>query len=684
MANTIRIKRRTYTSGGNSGAPAALSLGELAFNDNDRTLYIGAGSSGGDTVLAIAGDGLNYVTTDTVQTVTGNKTFSGTTTASGTLDVTGTFKLDGTTVSASAAELNLLDDVSGLVKADFTKLAAVDATAVELNKLDGATASTTELNYVTGVTSGIQGQLNGKQDTLTFGINDTNAVKIDHASVEDNDYAKFTANGLEGISSAELRAELGAVTSVSPGALIDVASTDSGATQTVSVDLTELADMTAAITGSDEFVVLDVPATGSSVQKRKAASEIPLSIFNNDLSDTNTTYDLSVPASTTKINLAGSDSTNDFVEITGGSNVTVTRTSATKLTVASSFTNTTYTAESNGGLVLNGTEFRLDADNMATHTGTSTLDAFIIHPGGSGGYENPKARAIDTYPISGFKTDVDTSITGVGTITTGTWAATDIAVAHGGTGASSAAGARTNLGVDAAGTDNSTNVTLTGTPDYITISGQQITRHKIDLTADVTGALPSANVGNLPTSKITSGTFLDGRIKASNVTQHQDSITSVGTLDDLTVTGDVDITAGDLIVTAGNLIGPSTFYIDPAPNDSPHSNDSPPASGTVVIRGDLQVDGTTTTINSTQISIADKHMRLAEDQTTHAGIDAAGILLGKTTGNNVSQGVVEFKYVNGAADADKRMALTGVGGGKDIGLHISGGLYDTVVDGGTF
>ena len=37
-------------------------------------------------------------------------------------------------------------------------------------------------------------------------------------------------------------------------------------------------------------------------------------------------------------------------------------------------------------------------------------------------------------------------------------------------------------------------VTLAGTPDYITISGQEITRNQIDLTADVTGVLPSANL----------------------------------------------------------------------------------------------------------------------------------------------------------------------------------------------
>jgi hypothetical protein len=40
-------------------------------------------------------------------------------------------------VTSTATELNLLDGVSGLVQADFTKLAAIDSTATELNKLDG-------------------------------------------------------------------------------------------------------------------------------------------------------------------------------------------------------------------------------------------------------------------------------------------------------------------------------------------------------------------------------------------------------------------------------------------------------------------------------------------------------------------------------------------------------------------
>lgn len=59
-----------------------------------------------------------------------------------------------------------------------------------------------------------------------------------------------------------------------------------------------------------------------------------------------------------------------------------------------------------------------------------------------------------------------------------------------------AATARATLGVDAAGTDNSTNVTLAGTPDYITIAGQVITRNPIDLTTDLTGNLPVTNLNS--------------------------------------------------------------------------------------------------------------------------------------------------------------------------------------------
>ena len=65
--------------------------------------------------------------------------------SSGEVNAT-TLQIAGSSITSTAAELNLLDGVSGLVQADFTKLAAVDATATELNIMDGDTsASSTTL-----------------------------------------------------------------------------------------------------------------------------------------------------------------------------------------------------------------------------------------------------------------------------------------------------------------------------------------------------------------------------------------------------------------------------------------------------------------------------------------------------------------------------------------------------------
>lgn len=72
-----------------------------------------------------------------------------------------------------------------------------------------------------------------------------------------------------------------------------------------------------------------------------------------------------------------------------------------------------------------------------------------------------------------------------------------------------ASNARSTLDVDQAGTDNSTDVTLAGTPDYITISGQVITRGPVNLTTDVTGNLPTSNVADL------SGTNTGDEVAAS-------------------------------------------------------------------------------------------------------------------------------------------------------------------------
>ena len=71
------------------------------------------------------------------------------------------------------------------------------------------------------------------------------------------------------------------------------------------------------------------------------------------------------------------------------------------------------------------------------------------------------------------------------------------------------------------------------------------------------------------------------------------------------------------ITTTGYIAGPATFTIDPAAvGDN---------TGTVVIAGNLQVDGTTTTINSTTMTVDDLNLTLASGAANAAAANGAGI-----------------------------------------------------------
>ena len=109
---------------------------------------------------------------------------------------------------------------------------------------------------------------------------------------------------------------------------------------------------------------------------------------------------------------------------------------------------------------------------------------------------------------SGNDTTISRASAGVVTIEGQTVRTGTVAITDGGTGSTSASAARSALGVDAAGTDNSTPVTLAGSLDYLTISGQAITRNAIDLTTDVSGALPIANGGTGATTAAAAATAL--------------------------------------------------------------------------------------------------------------------------------------------------------------------------------
>ena len=80
--------------------------------------------------------------------------------------------------------------------------------------------------------------------------------------------------------------------------------------------------------------------------------------------------------------------------------------------------------------------------------------------------------------------------------------------------------------------------------------------------------------------------------------------------------GNDDLSVGN-IITSGYLRGPATFTIDPAA----HGDNT----GTLVIAGNLQVDGTTTTINSSTVTVDDLNIQLADGAATPSAANGAGI-----------------------------------------------------------
>ena len=125
------------------------------------------------------------------------------------------------------------------------------------------------------------------------------------------------------------------------------------------------------------------------------------------------------------------------------------------------------------------------------------------------------------------------------------------------------------------------------------------------------------------------------------------------------------------VTLGGYLRGPATFTIDPAA----HNNDT----GTVVIAGNLQVDGTQTTVNSTVVEIADLNFKVAKDAANAAAANTGGLTVG---GANA-----ELKYiaVGDKWTMNKPLELTGAmtvsdsilvsysgndGAGRDAGLKI--------------
>ena len=132
-----------------------------------------------------------------------------------------------------------------------------------------------------------------------------------------------------------------------------------------------------------------------------------------------------------------------------------------------------------------------------------------------------------------------------------------VPISLGGTGATDAAGARSSLGVDAAGTDNSTDVTLASvTGNYLTINGQVITAGQVPISLGGTGATSASGARSslgVENSKWTT-TGTDIYYNTGTVGINNSSPSSSYKLDvngDVNITGNYKVNGTDLTAITG-------------------------------------------------------------------------------------------------------------------------------------
>ncbi|MCP4667586.1 MAG: hypothetical protein GY849_14615, partial [Deltaproteobacteria bacterium] len=133
----------------------------------------------------------------------------------------------GITFNDGVEITRFVDDVAANPDNDSvpTSLAIIDYVADQIVPAGGVTsiAAGNGMNFTTITTTGsvIMGTpttltasttnavtATSHTHSITTGIANTNILRVDHASPTDNDFAKFTANGIEGRSYAEVRADL--------------------------------------------------------------------------------------------------------------------------------------------------------------------------------------------------------------------------------------------------------------------------------------------------------------------------------------------------------------------------------------------------------------------------------------------------------------------------------------------
>jgi len=471
------------------------SGGALSIDLDSETLTF-TGGTGIDT--SGSGNAVTFAIDSTVATLADTQTFTNKTLTSPKIN-------ENVALTATATELNLLDGVSGLVQADFTKLAAVDSTATELNIVDGDTSiGTTTISDGHGIVMNHGGTM--AQTTVQ-----TLAAYLDDEITAMPNLVTTAATTVGALNSGSITSGFGAIDNGS-----------SAITTTGTVTYGSLSDGSITITA---FVDEDDMTSNSATlvptqQSVKAYVDAQITAEDLDVTTDSGTIDIDLDSET--------------LTIAGGTGLSSSA-SSTTVTMAVDAAQTGITSVVNSSL-----ELGRDADNRIKF-GTDNQIIFEVDGGDNVIFKASGEIEATSLDISG-DVDVDGTLEADAITVDGTALNTVIA------------------GVTVA------NATTAAVATTVTISDNESTNEDNAIIFTSGGDVDGGNIGlesdgdltyNPSTGRLTA-TQLSGTLQ----TAAQTNVTSVGTLTGLTVSGKPVLDAGVSVKNGATSAGFIEFFED--------------------------------------------------------------------------------------------------------------------------
>ena len=619
MASIIRIKRS-----GTNGNPSTLGAGELAYsaltgtssNGGDR-LYIGIGSE-------TAGDAANHF-------VIGGKYFTdmldqtpGTLTASSAILVDADSKIDnlkvdnldlnGNTISSTDTNGNIVLDPAGT---GYVSIVGTNGVVIPVGTdaqrgptVQGTIRYNTDSSSFEGYSGSNWGSLGGvksvdgltyitaesspgaSDDTLTFVTNGSNALTVDTDSIDVA--TKITTFNINATTTS---------TSTSTGALVvDGGAGIAGALYVggaISAESASFASINNTPIGNS------TPSTGAFTT---LAANAAVTLTANTASSSTTTGTLVVTGGVgisediyvgADVRATGDVYVGDALDVVGAADLkgaTTIGQSGTRVATTVYGTAVSITASDNSTFGINAaTGSTITQTIQATNSvGDANLDINVDDTLTA----DANVISLDATDSSNFSMTANSSSTKTLTID----------ASNAGTGAG-------NIAVGSSSTDNLTLLALTKT----TLTGTGEVEINSDTLVDINSAGTITVDATTSITETTTTKVINSDTVTIRGTEGSGDTAAVG------ITGSLDV---DNIKLDGNTIsttdGSNTLYLDPAPSGN---------TGLVVIEGNLQVNGTQTTINSTTVTVDDPIFVL--------GGDAA-----PESDDNLDRGI-EFQWHNG-------------------------------------